>query len=97
MAPHHGSLRMDAATVLHWARPSETIVSGGERAKRPEVKEMLSAAGSGVHVTAHQGAVRVRIDDSGAIQTETWNTTPWPALLISHVALASVEYQVTIE
>ena len=31
MAPHHGSLRMDAAAVLQWARPSETVVSGGQR------------------------------------------------------------------
>ena len=79
MAPHHGSLRMDAATVLQWARPRETIVSGGRRAKRPEVREMLSAAGSGVHVTANQGAIRVRINESGAVQTETWKETPWRA------------------
>tara|TARA_R110002049_G_scaffold4601_4_gene31906 strand:+ start:148453 stop:150975 length:2523 start_codon:yes stop_codon:yes gene_type:complete len=79
MAPHHGSLRMDAASVLQWARPRETIVSGGRRAKRPEVRQMLSAAGSGVHVTANQGAIRIRIDASGMIDTKSWKETPWSA------------------
>ena len=77
MAPHHGSLRMDAATVLQWARPRETIVSGGERAKRPEVKEMLSEAGSNVYVTAAQGAIRVLIKSDGIVEVRTWNESPW--------------------
>ncbi len=46
MAPHHGSLTMNAASVLQWARPGETIVSGGQRARRPEVEQMLAAGGS---------------------------------------------------
>ena len=77
MAPHHGSLQMDAATVLQWARPRVTIVSGGRRARRPEVREMLSAAGSDVHVTAVHGAIRVRIDRSGAVTTRLFNEAPW--------------------
>lgn len=77
MAPHHGSLSMDADTVLAWVRPRETIVSGGPRAGRVEVEEMLSATGSGVHVTAKSGAVRVRIDGSDRIDVSTWLDRPW--------------------
>ncbi len=77
MAPHHGSLSMDAATVLQWARPSETIVSGGQRAQRPEVQDMLSFTGSGVHVTSDVGAIRVRIDREGKIEVRTWTKSPW--------------------
>jgi len=77
MAPHHGSLRMDAAAVLQWARPSETVVSGGQRARRPEVQEMLSFTGSGVHVTSNVGAIRVRIDRKGRIEVRSWTESPW--------------------
>ena len=77
MAPHHGSLRMDAASVLEWARPRETIVSGGERARKPEVLEMLSAHGSDVHVTAIVGAIRVQIGKDGAVCIEEWDFAGW--------------------
>jgi competence protein ComEC len=77
MAPHHGSLRMDAASVLEWARPQETIVSGSERASKPEVHEMLSAHGSGVHVTAIVGAIRVQIGKHGEVRIQEWNFAGW--------------------
>ncbi len=77
MAPHHGSLRMDAAMVLQWYRPSETVVSGGERAGRPEVSAMLGTHGSRVHVTAQDGAIRVRIDPKGNIEVRSWLHDPW--------------------
>jgi competence protein ComEC len=77
MAPHHGSLAMDAESVLQWARPRETVVSGGSRARRPEVADKLAITGSGVHVTANQGAVRVRINRKGKIEIRTWKKTPW--------------------
>ncbi len=77
MAPHHGSLRMDAASVLEWARPRETIVSGGERASKPEVHEMLSVHGSGVHVTAIVGAIRVQIGKHGEVRVQEWNFAGW--------------------
>lgn len=77
MAPHHGSLTMDATSVLQWARPRETIVSGGRRARRPEVRAMLAVFGSGVHVTADVGAIRVRIDTNGEIQVRSWIESPW--------------------
>jgi competence protein ComEC len=77
MAPHHGSLRMDAASVLQWSRPSETIVSGGRRAKRPEVYEMLSARGSAVHVTSQVGAIRVEINRAGQSEVRRWRLEPW--------------------
>lgn len=77
MAPHHGSLAMDAASVLQWSRPRETIVSGGRRAKRPEVADMLSATGSGVHVTSQLGAIRVVIGGEGEIEIRSWIDSPW--------------------
>ncbi len=77
MAPHHGSMHMDADVVLQWARPRETIVSGGKRAAEPAVTEMLSAAGGGVHVTAKEGAIRVRINAGGEIEIRSWSQQPW--------------------
>ncbi len=77
MAPHHGSLRMNAASVLDWARPRETIVSGGRRASKPEVHEMLSLHGSNVHVTAVVGAIRVQIGKDGEICIKEWDFLGW--------------------
>ena len=77
MAPHHGSLSMDADAVLAWSRPAEVVVSGGARAARIEVSEMLSVTGSGVHVTAKVGAVRVRLDRTGQVEVRSWRQHPW--------------------
>ena len=77
MAPHHGSLAMDAAMMLNWARPAETIVSGGRLAKRPEVAAMLAQQGSRVHVTALSGAIRVRILGDGTTRIRSWRESPW--------------------
>jgi len=63
MAPHHGSLVADAQSILDWARPHHVIVSGGTRAKRPEVAESLRTRGSEIAITATQGAIRVIIGD----------------------------------
>ncbi|MCG8649592.1 MAG: ComEC/Rec2 family competence protein, partial [Pirellulales bacterium] len=41
MAPHHGSISTDSQSVLQWARPDQIIVSGGLRAARPEVQQVL--------------------------------------------------------
>ena len=77
MAPHHGSLTSDARAVLQWARPREVIVSGGQRARRPAVREMLAVTGSGVHVTAEVGAIRVRIATDHQIKVRSWLESPW--------------------
>lgn len=77
MAPHHGSLHMDAEAVLQWARPRESIVSGGKRAAKPAVTQMLSAVGGGVHVTATEGAIRVRVHADGQIDIRSWLLEPW--------------------
>lgn len=83
MAPHHGSLRMNADMVLAWARPRETVVSGSQRAARTEVRQMLSQTGSGVYVTAQVGAVRIRIGNmkqnrtTGKIDVRCWLSDPW--------------------
>lgn len=77
MAPHHGSLRMNAEAVLDWMRPSQTIVSGGRRAGRPEVTDLLASRGSEVHVTDTDGAIRVRIDADGIVEIRRFITSPW--------------------
>ena len=77
MAPHHGSLTMNADAVLAWARPGEVIVSGGRRSARAEVRAMLSMTGSGVHGTAESGAIRIRIRQTGKIEVRSWLTDPW--------------------
>ena len=77
MAPHHGSLSMSADTIMHWARPRHTVVSGGRLARRPAVTQMLNQYGSDVHVTALSGAIRVRILESGEIQIRNWSEDPW--------------------
>jgi len=77
MAPHHGSVAMESESILQWSRPRETIVSGGRRARRPEVREMLATHGSGVHVTANLGAIRVRIDPTGKVSVRGWLASPW--------------------
>jgi competence protein ComEC len=77
MAPHHGSVAKESRAVLQWSRPRETVVSGGRRAMRMEVEEMLAITGSGVFVTAKVGAIRVRLDPNGQIELRTWRRSPW--------------------
>ncbi|MEM8665969.1 MAG: DNA internalization-related competence protein ComEC/Rec2 [Planctomycetota bacterium] len=77
MAPHHGSLTADTQSVLQWARPKHTIVSGGRRALRPDVQRMLQLTGSSVSITAQNGAIRVQIDKSGGINVQGWLDSPW--------------------
>lgn len=77
MAPHHGSLTMNAESILQWSRPAEVIVSGGKRARKPAVRAMLDTTGAGVHVTAEVGAVRVRIRQDGKIEVRSWKQSPW--------------------
>ncbi len=76
MAPHHGSLSADSSAILQWARPSEVIVSGGSRAKRPEVQQMLQTYGSNVAVTARDGAIGVSIG-TDKITIRRFRTQPW--------------------
>lgn len=76
MAPHHGSLSVDSRPVLDWARPREVVVSGGRRAERPEVEETLRARGSGVHITAQDGAIRATFTPD-KIEIRRWRVEPW--------------------
>jgi len=76
MAPHHGSLTVDSRPVLDWARPREVIVSGGRRAERPEVEAALRVRGSGVHITAQDGAIRATLTSS-EIEIRRWRVDPW--------------------
>ncbi len=76
MAPHHGSLQLDMRPILDWSRAGFVIVSGGERAARPEVHEALAVTGSIVLVTAQSGAIRVRIDELGRVRLRSWLDDP---------------------
>lgn len=76
MAPHHGSLAANAEAILDWARPSRVIVSGGSRAKRPEVARSLRIHGSEIAVTATHGAIRVVIR-AGQIKIDGYRDSPW--------------------
>lgn len=81
MAPHHGSLTLDNRAILDWARPRQVIVSGGMRARRPEVAEALRVRGSDVFITAQSGAIQVSIpnDQTGRlpVTVRTWLGDPW--------------------
>ncbi|XZE55286.1 ComEC/Rec2 family competence protein [Planctomycetaceae bacterium SH139] len=77
MAPHHGSVAQDASPMLQWARPKLVIVSGGERARQPEVKQMLSQNGADVLVTAELGAIQVIISPAGEVTTRHWQNNSW--------------------
>ena len=68
---------MSAESVLQWARPRETVVSGGRRARRPEVTDMLSVTGSGVHNTALHSAIEVKISGNGNVSIRSWDETDW--------------------
>jgi len=81
MAPHHGSLTLDNRAILDWARPRQVIVSGGIRARRPEVAEALRARGSDVFITADSGAIQVSIPNAATgrlpVTVRTWLNDPW--------------------
>lgn len=76
MAPHHGSLTADSATIIDWSRPRVVVVSGGDRARRPEVAESLQTRGSDVLVTPVSGAIRVIIGDQQT-RVDQYLKQPW--------------------
>ena len=77
MAPHHGSLYMDAESVLQWSRPSVVVVSGGRRAKAPEVETMLRRFGADVWITARDGAIRTTRGRDGRWRIERFDGKNW--------------------
>lgn len=72
MAPHHGSMQQDMRPLLDWARPATVIVSGSDRAARPEVLQLLSQNGARVWVTANHGAITVNWDAAGDHHVRTF-------------------------
>ena len=80
MAPHHGSLQEDPLPLLDWARPETVIVSGGPRAKRPEVQRLLGERGAAVYSTANLGAIRIQIASDGSVTKEHWDEDHWQLL-----------------
>lgn len=72
MAPHHGSLQQDMRPLLDWSRPRTVVVSGGTRAGRPAVLQMLGQNGADVYVTSLQGAITTRIEGDGTVTVQPW-------------------------
>ncbi len=79
MAPHHGSLSHDPAPLLEWCTPQTVVVSGNQRAARPEVLARYADAEC-TAVTHLHGAVRVIIDSQGSVINLHWNQNRWQPL-----------------
>ncbi|MEM6688870.1 MAG: MBL fold metallo-hydrolase, partial [Planctomycetota bacterium] len=77
MAPHHGSLRANSEMVLQWARPRYVVISGGRLTDRAEVLQKFASTGAEVFRTAQDGAVRVRILESGDVEIRSYLKDPW--------------------
>ncbi len=77
MAPHHGSMQLPMRPILDWSRALAVIVSGGDRAAKPEVSAALSVTGAVTFVTAKVGAIRVRTHPGGRLEIRSWANAPW--------------------
>lgn len=85
MAPHHGSLTLDPRELLTWCRPEWTIISGNQRAARPEVIhkyqfETSQLETSQLAITFRDGAVQTRIDAKGQLHVFHWRDGDWQPL-----------------
>lgn len=79
MAPHHGSLSHDVSELLQWCDPQVVIISGNERAVRPEVLRRFASAKQ-LGITYADGAIQVRVHGDGTIEALRWNLDQWSAL-----------------
>lgn len=79
MAPHHGSLSLDASQLLNWCQPKVIVVSGGQRAIRPAVVEKYSSCQT-LGITFRDGAIRVSIREDGSYSTYRWSGPGWAQL-----------------
>jgi competence protein ComEC len=76
MAPHHGSLKSNAAGFSAWSTPEYVVVSGGRDENLARVKAAYDASGAKVLHTAEDGAVRVTIDRR-SLTVRTWLGDGW--------------------
>lgn len=79
MAPHHGSLSESPAKLLEWCHPRFVVVSGGTRARNPEVRRAFEGEDRTVLVTALDHAVRFHFRAGGEVGLETWQHPGWVA------------------
>ncbi len=77
MAPHHGSLTLDPANLLEWCQPHLVVISGGNKATRPDVLQRYSQIPSQLAITYRDGAIQVRIDNQGQMSAWNWNDNAW--------------------
>ncbi len=80
MAPHHGSTTIDPKELLAWCRPEWVIISGNHRATRQAVLDKYSSPGLQVGVTFRDGAMQVRIDQTGQLSVWHWQVSDWELL-----------------
>jgi competence protein ComEC len=77
MAAHHGSLEGDPRALIDWAQPSLVVISGGNRAKRPNVERMYQPANGRLWITARNGAIQVVLPARGKMISSGWLSEPW--------------------
>ncbi|MBX3422853.1 MAG: ComEC/Rec2 family competence protein [Pirellulaceae bacterium] len=79
MAPHHGSLTNDVSELINWCQPKVIVVSGSQRTVRLPVLDRFAAAEQ-LGITFRDGAIQVRVDTNGNLQTLHWDRWQWTEL-----------------
>jgi competence protein ComEC len=81
MAPHHGSMSHDPSELIAWCRPEVIVISGNQRAVRPQVLEKYSQPGANLGITFREGAIQLRIHRHGELTSWHWQQDQWQPLL----------------
>jgi competence protein ComEC len=76
MAPHHGSLSHDVSELMEWCDPKIVVISGNERAIRPNVLQRFVAAEK-LGITFADGAVQIRVTSQGTVESYHWDEDRW--------------------
>lgn len=82
VAPHHGSKTSSTEAFVQAVNPDVVIFPAGYanhfRHPRPEVVARYQALGSALHMTGHEGGLRLHIDpETGAGPVQVWRQV-WP-------------------
>ena len=80
MAPHHGSVSQDPRPFLNWCQPHWILISGGVRASTPRVLEAYHFPNSQTWITNRDGALRIEIEATGAMEIFHWKLDHWESL-----------------
>jgi len=69
LAPHHGSRHSNPVELAQWATPELVVISGGRSTNLDTIRNRYDKQ-TQIYLTAQTGAVAVRIDPDGRIQTK---------------------------